>query len=527
MQLMLKALDQPDLVAPIDLSDADITFGRAPENTVVLSADRFPYISGHHARIVREAERFFLEDLNSKNGTLLNGKAITRSALRSGDLIQLGREVGARFLITSDADVTQTLDLPVRGAGPRVSQSLSGTVVVKMRKALGLPEDIDELRDAPKRATRRAVLLALVVLVPLGVLAFLGYRQLSRGQDEQSELIRRQNELIEQQISALTAQQGERDRKWLAEMSKLETARAALESESSLLRKELTQLEQSEKSSVAELARLRTALAATNDKLGQYRPVDLELLEESKQAKFREVLAATVYIEKQLVFREKGTKRYLHRMGSGTPRLREVTDWKQVHAAGAKSGSGFCIGPKGWIVTNAHVVDVPALRKSMMIGEAEVVMERMLEVVFSGTDRRHRARVLRVSDADLDDYAVIKIEPYAGMPIIRNFSIDTFAPDPGGATRLFGFPLGKKLRQNEDVVIASVFQGIVSRKVDPYIQVQAVVYPGISGGPMVDGEGRVVGIVTGVQTVGSQAQIASDIGFALPVRGLKKIWPPE
>jgi len=526
-QLKLKALDQPDLAATIDLTDAGITFGRAPENAVVLPADRFPYISGHHARIVRDGDHFYLEDLKSRNGTILNGKAIQRSALKSGDLIQLGREVGARFLLTSDSDMTRTLDLPVGSAAPRVSQSLSGTVVMKMRKALGLPEDIEALKDAPQRATRRALLLTLAVLVPLTVLAYLGYRGLADRQDAQSEEIRRQNQLIEKQLSNLTAQQSDRDRRWVAEMSKLETSRAALETERSSIRAELGDLEKSEKSSAEELARLRTALADTNRKLGQYKPVNLEMIEKSKQTKYREVLAATVYIEKRLVFREKGTERYLHRMGSGTPRIRKVTDWKDVHAAGAKSGSGFCIGPRGWIVTNAHVVDVPAVRKSIKIGGADVVMERRLEVVFSGTGRRHRARVLRVSDDGLDDYAVIKIEPFDGMPIIRNFSIDAVAPDSGGSTRLFGFPLGKKLRQKKDVVIASVFSGIVSRKVDPYIQVQAVVYPGISGGPMVDGEGRVVGIVTGVQTVGSQAQIASDIGFALPVHGLKKIWPPE
>ena len=42
-----------------------------------------------------------------------------------------------------------------------------------------------------------------------------------------------------------------------------------------------------------EIARLRNALADTNRKLGQYKPVDLELLEKSKKAKYREVLAAS------------------------------------------------------------------------------------------------------------------------------------------------------------------------------------------------------------------------------------------
>ena len=40
MQLKLKALDQPDLVTAIELTGEGITFGRAPENTIVLSAGR-------------------------------------------------------------------------------------------------------------------------------------------------------------------------------------------------------------------------------------------------------------------------------------------------------------------------------------------------------------------------------------------------------------------------------------------------------------------------------------------------------
>ena len=45
------------------------------------------------------------------------------------------------------------------------------------------------------------------------------------------------------------------------------------------------------------------------------------------------------------------------------------------------------------------------------------------------------------------------------------------------------------------------------------------------GGPVVDAEGRVIGIVTAVQTT-PDGQIASDIGYVIPVADAGKIWPP-
>ncbi|MEM7260854.1 MAG: trypsin-like peptidase domain-containing protein, partial [Planctomycetota bacterium] len=89
-----------------------------------------------------------------------------------------------------------------------------------------------------------------------------------------------------------------------------------------------------------------------------------------------------------------------------------------------------------------------------------------------------------------------------------------------------GFPLGKKLIQDrDDVMKASVFTGSVSRQVDAYLQVQSAVYPGNSGGPVVDADGHVIGVVTAVFTVDG-GQIASDLGFFLPISQLRKIWPP-
>lgn len=65
----------------------EIRAGSLPDNTIYL-----PYkgVSRHHFSLVRKDSKWFLQDLGSKNGISLNGKTITESFLKSGDVIQAG-----------------------------------------------------------------------------------------------------------------------------------------------------------------------------------------------------------------------------------------------------------------------------------------------------------------------------------------------------------------------------------------------------------------------------------------------------
>lgn len=64
-----------------------LTLGRAPACDVVVEDTK---VSRRHARVVVEAGVAEIEDLDSSNGTLLNGKPVSRRVLRDGDVIQLG-----------------------------------------------------------------------------------------------------------------------------------------------------------------------------------------------------------------------------------------------------------------------------------------------------------------------------------------------------------------------------------------------------------------------------------------------------
>ncbi len=78
--------------AQISLRDAEIRIGRSRENDLVLEGDLTA--SRKQARITRVGDCYFLEDLASTNGTLLNGRQIhSRALLNQDDVLNLGRRV--------------------------------------------------------------------------------------------------------------------------------------------------------------------------------------------------------------------------------------------------------------------------------------------------------------------------------------------------------------------------------------------------------------------------------------------------
>ncbi|MDO5036801.1 MAG: FHA domain-containing protein [Tissierellia bacterium] len=66
----------------------EVTIGRAQKNTIVIQDS---FVSKNHLRIFRKNDAYLLEDLNSANGTYLNGERVSQiQALSSGDRISVG-----------------------------------------------------------------------------------------------------------------------------------------------------------------------------------------------------------------------------------------------------------------------------------------------------------------------------------------------------------------------------------------------------------------------------------------------------
>jgi pSer/pThr/pTyr-binding forkhead associated (FHA) protein len=71
----------------IPLDEDELTIGRNSDNKLPINNAS---VSGHHARIARDGDRFILKDLGSTNGTRVNTKDVKEVVLRPKDLIQVG-----------------------------------------------------------------------------------------------------------------------------------------------------------------------------------------------------------------------------------------------------------------------------------------------------------------------------------------------------------------------------------------------------------------------------------------------------
>ena len=95
----------------VKLTKERTTLGRRPYNDIVIE---HLAVSGEHAVFSMQSNEVVIEDLNSTNGTFVNGKAVKRQLLQHGDILEIGK-YKVRF--ESEADVEKTMVLrPGKGA---------------------------------------------------------------------------------------------------------------------------------------------------------------------------------------------------------------------------------------------------------------------------------------------------------------------------------------------------------------------------------------------------------------------------
>lgn len=156
-----------------------------------------------------------------------------------------------------------------------------------------------------------------------------------------------------------------------------------------------------------------------------------------------------------------------------------------------KNGTGFNIDPQGLIVTNHHVVE----------GALNVVVEFPDGRVF---------KAVNWTGSSGYDLAVIKLDS-TGLPAV---SLDEReVPQPGDRIRVVGNPLSL----NNIAVEGTVKEYLtVGGKTDQIFTIDAPIYPGNSGSPVYNLNGRVVGVVFGtIQPSGNGAEKAQ--GLAIPI----------
>ncbi|MBV8842240.1 MAG: trypsin-like peptidase domain-containing protein [Bryobacterales bacterium] len=169
------------------------------------------------------------------------------------------------------------------------------------------------------------------------------------------------------------------------------------------------------------------------------------------------------------------------------------------------TGSGVILTPDGYIVTNNHVIEgARKIEVKLAMRDPGHSQEMRLPAKVVGADRQ-------------TDLAVVKIER-DGLPTLPLG--DSNALRQGQVVMAFGNPLGLEGSASTGIISST------SRRVkqdDPraYIQTDAPINPGNSGGPLVDTEGRVVGINTFIIT---QSGGSEGIGFSVPSNTVKMIY---
>lgn len=121
-----------------------------------------------------------------------------------------------------------------------------------------------------------------------------------------------------------------------------------------------------------------------------------------------------------------------------------------------------------------------------------------------------------------DDFAVLKIDevPEGLVPLTLDLKMDTQKVPKLSRFITLGFPLGSQTQ--EATVNVSVTTGHVRRAFENMLQVDASIYKGNSGGPIIDAHGNVVGIVSGVALDWAQGLVPSvtprwNMGMVLPI----------
>ena len=162
-------------------------------------------------------------------------------------------------------------------------------------------------------------------------------------------------------------------------------------------------------------------------------------------------------------------------------------------------GSGFIISPDGYILTNNHVV-----------GEADKVIVKLLD------GREFTATIVGTDPPT--DVAVIKIDA-TDLPVLPLGDSDKV--EVGEWVLALGNPFGLSHTLTAGIVSATGRSSVGISDYEDFIQTDAAINPGNSGGPLLNLEGRAIGITTAIY---SRNGGYMGIGFAIPVNMAQSIY---
>jgi S1-C subfamily serine protease len=174
---------------------------------------------------------------------------------------------------------------------------------------------------------------------------------------------------------------------------------------------------------------------------------------------------------------------------------------------GTATGSGFVVDENGTILTNAHVVQGADSVSASFKEDGDAI-----DAEVKGVDNDTDLAVLKVDPSEVEDLRAIPLG-------------DSSQVEVGDPVVAIGNPLG--FQRTVTTGIVSALQRQIEApsgfSISNVIQTDASINPGNSGGPLLDAQGRVIGINSQIATSGGQGSVG--IGFAVPVNTAKELLP--
>ncbi len=170
-------------------------------------------------------------------------------------------------------------------------------------------------------------------------------------------------------------------------------------------------------------------------------------------------------------------------------------------------GSGFIVDPKGYIITNNHVIE-----------KADKIYVK-LSTDPDNEDMGRPARVIGVDKAT--DLAVIKIETSSPLPTVKLGNSDSV--EVGDWVEAIGSPFALAQTVTAGIISAKnrTIEPGVSGQFQHFLQTDAAINPGNSGGPLLNMNGDVIGVNTAIFTQSGGYQ---GLGFAMPSNTVVEVY---
>ena len=444
-----------------EFSQPFVQIGRHPHCDLRFDADRELDVSSRHATVLLQEEMFILRDLGSTNGTYVNGKRLTGDhVLANGDEIQFGKQ-GPRVKVgmVREQRTGPGQNLPAGSTVPKTSAE-PPRIERSVRRT---PPGQTTTRIKVEVARQTASLRRNTVIL-LGLLVVLAGAYLWQSFSASKKIERERADLLNRVDSIAAAYQNVQ-----VNVASLQGALDSAAAETARLRARIGQ-----GGNASALAELRSQLQAAQRQ--------------------QQNLSAAASIDPTAINRT-------NRDGVAVVVV-EFAD------ADIRTGSAFVVRSDAnavLLMTNRHVVN----------GVAGAGARRM-GVIFNGSTQNFPAELVATHANPEVDLALVRVPLRGGVQTVVSIAA-TVKPEEGEPVAMIGFPLGLDMAMGGEWqrvgVSTSLTTGTLSKVLDTQLAILGYGAPGMSGSPVFNRQGQVIGIVFGGQR-DSQGRVV----LAVPVR---------